>query len=198
VQLGRVDALWTTSYGLVLLGKLGAVATLLALAAVNRFYLTPRIAARDGAAHASLVRSIAGECAVVVAILALVTGWRFTPPPRALAQAAVPAAIHVHGPRACAHIELSPQKPAGMRATLRITDPALNELRAKEVTLAISNQTAGIEPIRRTAVSIGDGRWRVDDLRIPVAGQWRVRVDILVSDFEKFVLEQTAELPRMP
>jgi copper transport protein len=198
VQLGRVDALWTTSYGLVLLGKLAAVAALFALAAVNRIYLTPRIAAHDGGAQANLLRSIAAECAVVLAILALVTGWRFTPPPRALAQAAVPAAIHVHGPRAYAHIALSLQKPAGIRATLRITDPALNELHAKEVTVAISNQTAGIEPIRRTAVSIGGGRWQVDDLRIPVAGQWRVRVDILVSDFEKIVLEQTAELPRMP
>ena len=31
--------------------------------------------------------------------------------------------------------------------------------------------------------------WRVDGLRIPVAGRWTVRVDILINDFEKIVLE---------
>ena len=46
VQLDRVDALWTTSYGLVLSCKLAAVSALLALAAVNRYALTPRFSTR--------------------------------------------------------------------------------------------------------------------------------------------------------
>ena len=31
--------------------------------------------------------------------------------------------------------------------------------------------------------------WSIDDLRIPLAGRWRLRVDILISDFDKEVLE---------
>jgi copper transport protein len=196
IQVGSVAALRNTNYGIILVGKLALVAVLFALAAFNRFKLTPRIAANDDAARAFLRRSIAAECLVALAIFALVAGWRFTPPPRATALAQAPAAIHVHGGRAVAQIELSPQAP--LRATLRLTDLARNPLAAKEVTLSLANPAAGIEPIRRAAASLGDGRWQVDGLRIPVGGAWRIAVEILVSDFDKITLEQTADLPRMP
>src|SRR5207302_586425 len=42
VQLDRLDALWTTNYGLVLSGKLALILALLALAAANRYRLVPR------------------------------------------------------------------------------------------------------------------------------------------------------------
>ena len=45
---------------------------------------------------------------------------------------------------------------------------------------------------------LGDGHWRVEGLRIPVAGQWIVRVDLLIDDFEKIVLEDQVDLPRLP
>jgi putative copper export protein len=45
----RLDALWNTSYGVVLSGKLVAVAALLALATMNR-RLTPHVTAGDAGA----------------------------------------------------------------------------------------------------------------------------------------------------
>ena len=57
IQLQRFDALWTTSYGLILLCKLVAVCVLLALAAANR-RLTPRVAAGETTSTHRLVRSI--------------------------------------------------------------------------------------------------------------------------------------------
>ena len=42
VQLDRSDALWTTSYGIVLSCKLAAVTALLALGAANRYVFVPR------------------------------------------------------------------------------------------------------------------------------------------------------------
>jgi copper transport protein len=197
IQLASLDALWRTEYGLVLLRKLVVVAILLVLAAINRFYLTPKITAQDGRARAWLVRSIAVEVVLALAILALVASWRFTPPPRALAQASATIAVHAHGPRVFAHVEIA-LTAGGGQVVIRLTDPKLDPLPAKEVTLVLANETAGIEPLQRAATSLGDGRWRVDDLLIPVAGTWRVRVDVLVSDFEKIVVEQMARLPRMP
>ena len=35
--------------------------------------------------------------------------------------------------------------------------------------------------------------WRIDDLRIPVAGQWNVRVELLISDFDKLMIEDTVD-----
>ena len=40
--------------------------------------------------------------------------------------------------------------------------------------------------------------WRIDDLRIPVAGRWNLRVEILINDFEKRIIEDTVTLPRVP
>jgi copper transport protein len=197
VQLGRLDALWTTSYGLVLAGKLSAVLALLALAALNRYALVPRFEAVGTAAARPLARSIACELLIAVAILALVALWRFTPPPRALL-ATAPISLHLHGQQAMAQIELMPARGQGARVSLQVLDGAFQPLAAKEVALVLANAAAGIEPLRRAAVHAGDSNWRIDDLRIPVAGSWRLRVEILVTDFDKVMLEQTVALPRVP
>jgi len=62
-------------------------------------------------------------------------------------------------------------------------------LAAKEVTLTLSDPAAGIEPITRSAHSIGTGTWQVDGFHLPVGGRWEVRIEALVSDFEKIVLD---------
>ena len=50
VQFYRFDAFWTTDYGLVLSSKIAAVVALLALGAVNRYFLVPRFEAKGEAA----------------------------------------------------------------------------------------------------------------------------------------------------
>src|SRR5262249_54555922 len=50
VQLGRIDALWTTPYGQVLAGKLVCVALLLGIGAVNRYRLVPAFERRGAGA----------------------------------------------------------------------------------------------------------------------------------------------------
>jgi copper transport protein len=52
--------------------------------------------------------------------------------------------------------------------------------------------------VRRAATHRGDGHWRVEGLRVPVAGQWIVRVDLLIDDFTKLTLEDQVDLPRLP
>jgi copper transport protein len=201
VQLDRIDALWTTRYGFVLAGKLAALMILLGLAAANRYTLAPRFEARgDAAAARPLSASIRIELGLALVILALVASWRFTPPPRALAPAQQ-VSFHVHGERAMAQIEFEAERGRSAKASVLLLDGELRPLAAKELTLVLANPAAGIEPMRRDAVSEGDAAdatWRIDDLRIPVAGRWRLRVEILISDFEKIVIEDQVELPRVP
>jgi copper transport protein len=196
-QLDRIDALWTTSYGLVLVCKLVAVAALLALAAANRYALAPRYQAGSVPAQRSLTRTMAVELCIAGAIFALVALWRFTPPPRALA-ASPPIEVHLHDTRAMAHITLIPVRARDPRITVQVFDGVFNPLAVKEVTLTLANPAAGIEPVRRTAVGGEDAQWRVEGLRIPVAGRWTVGVDLLIDDFEKIRLEDAIELPRLP
>ena len=139
-------------------------------------------------------------------ILGLVALWRFTPPPRALA-ADAPISVHIHGEKAMAQIEIERAKQQSPQASVLVLDGAFQPLAAKEVTLVLANPAAGIEPIRMNATRAGASggagaairaTWRIDDLRIPVAGRWNLRVEILISDFEKRIIEDTVTLPRVP
>jgi copper transport protein len=216
VQLDGIDALWMTGYGRVLACKLAAVVGLFALAAANRCRLVPKFEAKGGAAARPLAISIAFELVIALLILALVALWRFTPPPRALAVDA-PVSVHVHGDRAMAQIEIERAKQQSPKASVLVLDGAFQPLAAKEVTLVLANSAAGIEPIRMIATRAGasggadatsaaasaatstaTSTWRIDDLRIPLAGRWNLRVEILINDFEKRIIEDTVTLPRVP
>jgi copper transport protein len=97
-----------------------------------------------------------------------------------------------------AQIEIESERGRSANMSVLLLDAELRRLDAKELTLVFANPAAGIEAMRRNAVSEGDANWRIDDIRIPLAGRWRLRVEILVSDFEKLVLEQEVDLPRVP
>jgi copper transport protein len=196
VQLDRLAALWTTSYGQLLACKLACVAVLLALAAANRYRLVPKFETGAAAAARPLATAIAFELAIALLILGLVTLWRFTPPPRALAVAA-PISLHLHGEKAMAEIEIERDGEAA-GASLLLLDGAFRPLAAKEVTLVLANPAAGIEPMRRIARRTGETNWRIDDLRIPVAGRWTLGVEILISNFDKVTVEDTVALPSLP
>jgi copper transport protein len=195
IQLERFGALIDTRYGWILSAKLLLVTVLLGLAALNRFRLTPALAS-DSQNTRPLVRSIGIECAVVVVILALVAGWRFTPPPRALAAAAQPPlALHIHSDKAMFQVLVSPGRAGIDTFVLQIAPGDASPLVAKEVTLFLSLPERGIEPLERKATRGADGNWTVRDVPIPFAGRWRVRVEALVTDFEKVTLEEELDLP---
>jgi copper transport protein len=196
VQLERLDALWSTSYGQVLCCKLAAVLALIGLGAANRYRLVPRFSAQGAAAAPPLERSIAFELAIALAILALVALWRFTPPPRALITA--PISFHIHGSKAMADVKIERERAAPGRVSIVVLDGEFQPLAAKEVTLVLASPAAGIEPMRRVAARAGENTWWVDELRVPVEGRWNLRLDILVGDFEKLMIEDTVALPRMP
>jgi copper transport protein len=166
--------------------------------------LVPRLERGGAGAARPLATSIAFEVIVAIVILALVALWRFTPPPRAVASAA-PISIHLHGEKAMAQIEIERPKGEGGRASLMVLDSEFQPLAVKEVTLVLESPAAGIEPMRRNATRRQEagarsesGNWRIDDLRIPVAGRWNLRIELLVSDFDKVMIEDTVTLPRVP
>ena len=195
VQLGTLDALWTTSYGVVLSCKLAAVLALLTLGAWNRYVLTPRTAGGDSIAAGRLAASIKLEVAIVAVILGLVALWRFTPPPRTyLAALSAPIQVHIHTANAMADVRFEPPRAGGRTVTVAVWDGNFAPLPAKEVTLVLAKPDAGIEPLRTAAVYVADSSWRVDGLTLPMSGRWRVRVEILINDFEKRTIEDDIDL----
>ncbi len=195
VQVETPSALWTTAYGRVLLAKLALLGLLFGLAALNRLRLTAPAEEDDPGARRWLRRSIAVEVVLVLAIFGTAALWRFTPPPRALAEAAAePASIHIHAADAMADLSLTPGHAGTVAAAISVMTGDFGPLDAKEVTLVLANPAAGIEPIRRKAVKGADAVWRIDALAIPIAGRWQVRIDILIDDFRIAKLEDAIDI----
>lgn len=195
VQVKDPSALLNTSYGKLLVFKLVLVALMLLLAAVNRWRLTQRAAVGDRHTTRYLIRTIAAEVLLALMIVGVATLWRFTQPPSALAMAAPqPASVHLHTPKVIAELTVSPGRSGPVTVTAVTMTAQSRPLDAKEVTIVFAHQAAGIEPIRRKALKSADGTWRVDDLVLPVPGQWLVRLDVLISDFELSKIEGTVDL----
>jgi copper transport protein len=190
VQMETPAALVATAYGRILAGKLAILTIIVALAAWNRFWLTPAIMIGNDTGRRQLIRSIAIEGVLAVAILGLVAGWRFTPPPRALAIAAAqPFMTHIHTAKAMADVEFTPGRAGPIAVRLSLLRGDFAGLEAKTVTVALENPAAGIEPIIRQATKASDGSWHIPDLLVPLPGRWKLTVDILIDDFDKVLMD---------
>lgn len=187
IQTGWFVDLWHFAYGRILAAKLVLVAALIAIAAVNRLVLTPRIIAGKAGAGRRLAGTVLAEIVLVAGILGLVTLWRFTPPPRALA-AAEPAFVHLHDGSTMADLTLTPGRAGAVLAEIRLKREDLTPLPAREVRLTLSNKAAGIEPIVRPGRQ-DDATWRIEGLVVPIPGRWEAEITVLVSDFDQIVLD---------
>lgn len=190
VQVGRPSALEDTAYGRVLSIKLALLVPLFALAAINRWGLTAEVEAGSTGAARRLVRSIVVESLLVVAILGAAAAWRFTPPPRVLdAAAAEPAVAVIQTDRAQAHVQVMPGRAGPVAVSVNLLDQDFQRFAASEVTVVFSNPNAGIEPFKRRLTLRPEGNWHADGMTVPLPGLWRVRVDVLIGDFEMVRLE---------
>ncbi|MBN8942863.1 MAG: CopD family protein [Rhizobiales bacterium] len=194
IQVETPLALIETGYGRLLLAKLVLVAALVGLAALNRYRLTPALA-RAPAEGRALARSVAVEILLVLAILGLVAGWRFTPPPRALAAVAhAPVSLHIHTDKGMVQMAVSPGAAGPNTFDLQFLSADFGPLEPKEVRLTLAQSDRGIAPFMRRAVRLADGNWAVRDVVVPFAGRWQVTVDAYVTDFELVTLDGELEV----
>jgi copper transport protein len=188
LQLKPLGSLFTTPYGQVLLVKLCLVTCLLALAGYNRYWLTAPVLAGKSWAERRLLQSMGAELVLLISILGIVALWRFTPPPRSMA---IPSeiALHIHSQQVMAELRIVPGRAGINTMTIKLIGPS-----AKAIRVSIENENAGIGPIRREAVRTENNAWTVQELTIPVAGHWRLRLDVLVNDFESVTLENAVRV----
>lgn len=192
LQLTRLDALWTTDYGQILLVKIGLLSALFALALWNRFWLTPQIASGRDRARSLMRGSIVAELALALAILGVVGLWRFTPPPRALAEDES-FFQHIHSDKAMANVTISPGRAGPVVIEIELETGDERPLMAKALSVTLTNTGAGIEPITAEAENTGENQWQVK-MSAPVAGRWELGLGILISDFDKVTIEAPIQL----
>lgn len=191
-----VSALWTTDYGRVFVLKCMVLIALFALAGLNRFRLVPGLERGEKSKARWLSRSIAGEVAASLIILAVVGLWRFTPPPGALAAAARATFFtHIHGRDAMANVTIDPGRVGRVHTTIVLQNPKdEGPLAAEEVAVVLSRTEGGNEVITRHARKSDDGSWQVDDLSIPAAGLWHMALQISLNNSQQTVLNASVDI----
>lgn len=189
VQLGPPEPDWLSPYGLLLTAKLVLVAALLSLGLWNRVRLT--VDATSGVT-APLRRSIAVELVLVIAILGIVAGWRFTPPPRVLAEIAaanVPVSTTLIADGATATLTVTPGRPGYARLDLALS------VDAETVTIDLANPGQHIATISRSATLSSGRSWQAGNVLLPVGGDWSVAVRARTGKFDLTTLKGTLRLP---
>ncbi len=182
VQVEIPSAILSTNYGLVLSAKLVAVLVIFLLAAANRWRFTDGALGGDRTTAHRLARLVLVETFLFMAVLGIAALWRFTPPPRALAQTV--ASVHIHTEKLMGELTVTPDAAGPVRMSVMIMTGDFQPLVPKEVEVILSLPESGIEEIRRPAELGSDGLWHVRGLVIPVPGRWTAVVDVLVTDFE--------------
>jgi len=170
----------TSVYGRLLAIKLGLFVVLVAIAAVNRFRLTPLLAERD-ARHALLRNSVI-ELALGAGVLFLVAILGTLEPgghrhdTGAIASDA--AFVHIHTNLVMADVTITPGKPGpvDIRVSLSNEDSTPYEARAVHVVLRPPEEDAAT--VAFDAKHVADPVWVSGGITIPQPGIWTLLLSI--------------------
>lgn len=181
-----------TDYGRLVLLKIGLFAAMLAVATVNRYYLSPQLPA-PGAMRA-LKRNCLGEIALGLCVL-LFVGALGTLAPTAhvhSSSADIPADaafVHIHTEAAMADVTIDPGRAGTVKATIRVSREDFSDFAAKEVGLALDPPGAGIKTVERATLRMPDGTWQADNIALPKPGVWTARVIVVPETGIPIVLD---------
>ena len=187
------DNLFGTTYGRLLLVKIGIALLVVGIAAWNRWRLLPRVSGvvghDEGVATAGLVRrTVLAEATLLLAVVA-VTGFLVNQPPREQPAAAEPAPARVETAVVGDYRVLATLTP-GTRGrntvTVQIQDLAgepLDTFAAPEVAIASDDVDLGVVEV----APVGAGTYAARVV-IPAAGEWLVQVSLRATRFDNPVV----------
>jgi copper resistance protein D len=198
---GSAPALLHTDYGRLLLIKIALFLLMVAIAAVNRFRLTPQLlqhariaASRD--ALRQLHRNAAIETLAGAAVIAIVAALGTMPPAihpahQHLTYGPVPADaafVHIHLVEGMADVTIRPGRAGRARATIRLWDGDFEALNARQVSLTLTAPAATVVGNAYPAREGRDGAWQVDGIALSEPGNWTVTVDVALDQTKRLTL----------
>jgi copper resistance protein D len=188
-----------TDYGRLVALKIGLFVAMVAIATVNRFYLTPGLP--EWGALRALKRNSLAELGLGLCVL-LFVGMLGTLPPSVHvhpAAAAIPpdaAYVHIHTAEAMADVTIDPGRAGHAAVTIRVSREDFSRFPAKDVRLSLDPPKGGPQPPDRPAVEQIDGSWLVDAAALAVPGIWTVRVIVTPPAGEPIVLDAPVVIER--
>jgi putative copper resistance protein D len=193
-EVGSLDHLVTTPYGQLVLVKLGLFAAIIAIAAVNRLYLTPRltmIGAVRRLQRNSVVETVLGFAVILaVGFLGAMAPASHTHQHASYAYVPPDAAfVHIHSRAGMADIAIIPGHVGTARAVIRLWDENYESLAANELTFTMIAPAVGSKAVVRNASQDQDGDWQVDGIDLPLPGNWIAGVDAELGARRRLALE---------
>ena len=196
VQVQHLALLWRTTYGLLLVGKLVAVALLLAVAAHNKWYATPMLVEDSINATALFIRAIWAEYLLFAIILVLTAMLGQAEPPRAVVERDTGAALtagkagfsdtQTQG-RYRVTLSVAPASAGHNAIAVDVADGEGQSVAPREVALELSLPRAGIEPLRRQTDRDTTGRFIYHGNDLALTGRWHIEAHVLIDDFTKTI-----------
>ena len=207
-QLGSWEALVDTSYGRLLLVKVGFVLLMLAAAAASRSWVRQRAGAGrtslalspgPGAVRVSpsgraplsvLRRSVAVEVGLAVAVLAT-TAALVNAVPGATAVDDAPAATGglfnatIHGSLTAVQVTVDPAAVGPTEVEINIAAHDGSPLDPEEVTASLTLPERDVGPLDLTLQPIGPGQYVSVDAQIPFSGTWELQVVARTTDIDQ-------------
>jgi copper transport protein len=173
-----------TAYGAALIAKIVVFAVLLALGALNLFWLTKRLGEERRAP--SLLRTFVASEALLILLVVLATGWltSMEPARQVEARQARLSAITLSQKAADATVDvrIAPGAVGPNAIVVQANDRRGPIASATNVRVTTTFLSSDLGSQALTAVSQGDGRYIVESAPLSVAGQWQVEVLIVRPD----------------
>jgi copper transport protein len=192
VHIGSWDAVLDTGFGRAVLIKLGLLAALVAVGAVNRRRVVPaldRLAAAGsapGAAGMLLRRMLRAEVALVVAVLGVTSALVSYPPPQSLASGPFAANVALGPLRLEVTMDPARVGPNELHLYLLRAKDGTPFAGTKELTVSLALPGKHIGPLPATAREAGPGHYVVDSVQLVPGGDWRLSVTSRVSEFDQY------------
>ncbi|GII51950.1 transport integral membrane protein [Planotetraspora thailandica] len=202
-QVGTWGALGGTDFGRLLLGKLAAVLAVVGLAAGARRFVRRRgrdplgLDAAPYTAVRRLRHSVAGEVVLGVAVVSITAvlvntapaRTSYAPPvhttvpiPTTVANAAGSAAGLGGG---SVEVKIEPAKPGSNVADIYITGRNGSLVAVPEVSGALESRDRSVPALPVKVSAAEPGHYVANSMSIPYPGEWVLRLDIRVSDFDE-------------
>jgi putative copper resistance protein D len=178
--LGGPRDLIDSDYGRLLSLKIALFLAMVAVAAVNRFRLTPRLPRAD--AVAALIRNSLAETVLGLGVIAAVAALGTMVPGGHAAHHAtstIPdsaAFVHLHMPNMMADVTVDPGHAGRTHAIIRVMREDASLYPTDSVKFSLDPPGATTNSAPYVAKRAADGTWTVDNLALSRSGVWTVQV----------------------
>jgi copper transport protein len=191
LEVGAWRAFTSTTYGLVLLVKLGAFVPLIVLGAINNRWTKPRVMAaadRDpdkGSPLSALRRLVSVEVGLVILILAVTALLVNLVPGRVAAGVDGPFIADVTFGRSNLNVVVDPNQIGENEVHLTVTDASGAPVKINEMDVLFTMPSKNIGPLSGTGTRLAPGHFVVQGRQLSVAGDWTLEVVAHIGRFKE-------------